>query len=285
MRALPLLLLGCLAAKLQAQEVVTRSFAVAPTVGLRIWLPSGRVRLETWSRDSIRVVGSVAKGSNFFGGGRGESAKLGVDQPNPSATNLARGDLVVTVPVRAKVWIKATDATIDASHTGGDLEIFTVGGRVTVREASGVVSVETIDAPIVVRGATGVVRLHTGSGMLTLRDVSGDLTVSSVSGSVELFADTLGDARIETIGGQVRASGQLRRGGFIEIQTHDGNVALYLPRSAVPLLELGSRGGEVNNALGAGDAKLGRLTVRSFRGRINVSARVGVELGKQRTSP
>jgi hypothetical protein len=102
---------------------------------------------------------------------------------------------------------------------------------------------------------------------------------------VELLADTLGDARIETIGGHVRVLGQLRRGGFLEIQTHDGDVVLYLPRSAVPLLELGSRGGDVINALGAGDAKLGRLTVRSFRGRVNVSARVGVEVGKQRTSP
>lgn len=285
MKWLPLLFLASLAASASAQEKVQRTFGVSPTVSLRIWLPSGRVRLETWDKDSIQVVGSTAKGSNFFGGGGQGSAKVGVEQPNKRSTSLARGELVVTVPRRAQVFIKATDALIEAAHTYGDLELLTVGGRVTVSDAHGVLSIESIDAPITVHGATGMVRLHSGGGAVALRDITGDLTVSTVRGNVDVAGEAIGDAQIETVGGTVAVAGRIRRGAFVDIQTHDGNVSLRFRVTDVPLLELSSRGGEINNGLGAGSLKIGRVAVRSFKGAINGSARAGVEGGKQRSNP
>lgn len=271
--------------RVDAQDRVHRSFSVNPTVSLRIWLPSGRVRLETWDKDSILVEGTVAKGSNFFGGGGQGSAKLGVEQPNKRSTTLARGELVVTVPRRAQVFVKATDAIIETSHTYGDLELLTVGGRVTVDDAHGVVSIESIDAPISVHGATAMVRLHSGGGAVALRDVTGDLAVSTVRGSVQLVGESLSDAQIETVGGGVTVEGRMRRGAFIDIQTHEGSVVLRFRPNDVPVLELSSRGGQVTNGLNAGNLKVGRVAVRSFKGEVNASARTGVEGGKQRTTP
>lgn len=273
------------AGRVPAQEQVHRTFAVDATVSLRIWLPSGRVRLETWDKDSVRAVGYTAKGSHFFGGGGQRSAKLGVDQQASRANSLARGELVVTVPRRAQVWIKATDAVIESAHTYGDLEILTVGGRVTVVDARAVVSIETIEAPITLRGGSGTVRLHSGGGAVALRDISGELTVSTIRGAVELVGDSIGDAQIETVGGAVRLLGRLRWGAFVDLQTHDGTVMMWLPIDGVPLLELSSRSGEVSNALGRGNAKLGRIVVRSFRGGINAMPRTDVEGGKQRPTP
>ena len=42
---------------------------------------------------------------------------------------------------------------------------------------------------------------------------------------------------------------------------------------------------EVTNALGLGTPILGRLVVRSFKGRVNVSARSNVEGGKPKPTP
>ncbi|MEO5799757.1 MAG: DUF4097 family beta strand repeat-containing protein [Gemmatimonadales bacterium] len=285
MKWIALMLLLLASARASAQEKVQRTFAVGPAVSLRIWLPSGHVRVETWDKDSIGVVGSVAKGSTFFAGGGQTGAKLGVEQPNKRATTLANGDLVVTVPRRAQVFIKATNAIIETAHTYGDIELLTVGGKVTVEEAHGVVSIESIDAPIDVHGATGIVRLHNGGGEVGLRDVTGDLTVSTVRGGVQLTGESLGDAQIETVGGRVAIDGRMRRGAFIEVQTHDGNVSLRFRSNDVPLLELSSRGGEVSNGLGVGNLKVGRVAVRSFKGGVNAGPRAGVEGGKQRTNP
>lgn len=285
MKQLALALLVLAGVRASAQEKVQRIFAVSPTVSLRIWLPSGHVRVQTWDKDSIQVVGSVAKGSNFFGGGGQGSAKLGVEQPNKRSTTLASGDLVVTVPRRAQVFVKATDAIIETSHTYGDLELVSVGGKVTVEEAYGILTIESIDAPIAVHGATAAVRLHSGGGAVVLRDVTGDLTVSTVRGSVQLTGESLGEAQIETVGGGVTVDGRMRRGAFIDVQTHDGNIALRFRANDIPLLELSSRGGEVSNAFGSGNLKVGRVAVRSFKGGVNVSPRAGVEGGKQRTNP
>ncbi|MEP6591299.1 MAG: DUF4097 family beta strand repeat-containing protein [Gemmatimonadota bacterium] len=278
--ALLLLPLGSVA----AQGTVSRGFAVSPTVSLRIWLPAGRVQVMTWEHDSIRVTGTVAKGSTFFGGGSGTAAKFGVEQSDPASSSLARGEFVVTVPMRAQVWIKSTDATIESWRTLGDLEILTVAGQVHVVDARGVVTVETIDAPIRVRGAVGTVRLHSGGGALMLRDVSGDLTASTVRGTIDIASESLGDGRLETVDGHITLTGRLRPGAFLDVQSHAGTVDLQLPLDAVPSLELASRAGEVRNALGAGNPKFGRILVRSFKGAINATGRRDVEGGKPKPS-
>ena len=268
-----------------AQGTVSRGFAVSPTVSLRIWLPAGRVQVMTWEHDSIRVTGTVAKGSSFFGGGGGAAAKIGIEPSDPQSGTLARGEFVVTVPMRAQVWIKSTDAIVESWRTLGDLEILTVAGEVHVVDARGVVTIETIDAPIRVRGAVGTVRLHSGGGAMMLRDVSGDLIASTVRGNIDIASESLGDGRLETVDGRVTVTGRLRPGAFLDVQTHAGTADLQLPTDAVPSLDLASRGGEVRNALGAGNAKFGRIVVRSFKGAINATVRRDVEGGKPKPSP
>jgi DUF4097 and DUF4098 domain-containing protein YvlB len=276
-RQLGLSLFLLLPAPLAAQVTLPSTFAAASDVSMRIWLPAGTVRVETWDRDSIRVTGSLGKGTRFYGAGGLRGAKIGVDNIDPGNRELPSGDLVVTAPRKAHLWVKMTDGTVVATATGGELEIITVSGTVTVRDASGVVSVETIDAEVTLTGITGEVRVRGGGGRLALTKIHGTLTAATVSGAIDLNGSSMADARLETIGGPITVRGSVARGALLDLETHSGPISLFLGRGAVPALDLSTRAGKVSNALGQGTMEAGRITARSFKGDINAVAASGIE--------
>ena len=264
------LLVALMPATLPAQMPLPRTFTVASDVSLRIWVPTGTVRLETWDHDSIRVSGTIAPNSRFFGGGGGKSAKLGVENFDVKDTALARGALVVTVPRQAHVWIKMTEGEVTAVGTAGELEVITVSGSISVKDSKGVVAIETIDAAVALSRVDGAVRIRTGGGRVVLADVRGSLTAATVSGDVEVNGKSLQDARLETIGGGITVRGSVARGALLDLETHSGAISLVLDRAALPMLTLSSRGGPVRNPLGPGNEKFGRILARTFKGAIDV---------------
>lgn len=252
---------------------------------MRIWVPEGKLRVETWDRDSIRVSGKVGRGAHFFGGGSGRSAKVGIEWDDHSNTVLPHGELVVTVPRMAHVWVKMTDGEMIAINTAGELDVITVTGSVTVQDAQGVVSVETIDAAVTLAGITGEVRVRSGGGRITLKQIHGTLTAATVSGAVDLAGVVMQDARIETIGGGITVRGSVAHAALLELETHGGAITLYVDRLAVPSLALASRAGAVKNPLGAGNTSTGKITAHSFKGDINVVPVSGIEGKKANTPP
>lgn len=267
-----LALLAMLAAPAAAQLPLPYTVAVAPDVSVRVWVPSGSVRVETWDRDSIRVTGTVDRGVHFFGGGAGHGAKLGVENDDIRSTAIPSGDLTVTVPRKAHVWVKMTDGAVHASGTTGELEVVTVTGTIDVSDASGVVAIETIDAVTNLTRISGDVRARSGGGRVTLSQVAGILTATTISGSVELIGNALPDARIETIGGGISLHGNVAPESSIELETHSGPIALVLDRIP-PSLDLSSRTGTVKNQAGKSKLTSGRISAHSFKGDISAQAK------------
>ena len=272
-------------AALRAQSTLPHTFAVAPDVSMRIWVPSGSVRVETWDRDSIRISGTVGRGAHFFAGGAGHGAKLGVENYDSTSTALPHGDLVVTVPRKAHVWIKMTDGQVLANKTAGELEVITVTGTIAVHDAEGVVSVETIDAGVSLTRVTGEVRARSGGGRIALAQVQGTLTAATVSGAIDLTGAELQDARLETIGGGITVHASVSPEALLDLETHSGPITLYLDAAMLPSLSLSSRAGAVKNPLGPGSAVAGRIVARSFKGNINVVAGSGIEARKSTAPP
>lgn len=269
---------------LAAQRALPYTYAVASDVSMRIWVPAGTVRVETWDRDSIRVTGTIEKSAHFFGAGGGQGAKLGVENVDAQDTRLAHGDLVVTVPRKAHVWVKMTSGDVTVAHTAGELEVITVSGTIGVKDAEGVVSVETIDGSVTLARIAGDVRVHSGAGRVVLDQIRATLTASTVSGTIDLTGVAIPDARLETIGGPIVVRGTIARGALLDLETHNGPIALYLEPAAVPALTLASRAGTTKNGLGLGFVGNGRINARSFSGDINVFAATGIE-GKMANTP
>ena len=277
-----LLLLAPVALSAQAP---LKAFRAASDVSMRIWLPAGTLRVEVWDRDSIQVRGTVARGGHLYAGGSGPSAKIGVDWDDHTRTDTPHGDLVVTVPRKAHVWVKMTDGDVDVTGTAGEVEVITVTGQIGVHKAQGVVSVETIDAGIVLEQDSGEIRVRSGGGQVMLSRLFGTISVATVGANVWLEGPAIPDTRIETISGAITVSGAVAHNALVDLETHSGKVTLSFGGSPVPGLALTSRAGTVRNPVGNGSAAFGKIIAYSFKGDINVIPAKGIEAKKTNTPP
>jgi hypothetical protein len=249
------------------QPVPMRGFSATQTVNMRIYMPAGRVRVAVWDRDSISVSGTIGAASSMFGGGNASNVKFGVEPLRTGDTKLAEADWTVTVPRRAKLWIKVTVGTIDVVGTAGELEVYAVGGSITVRQASGITSVESIDAGVRIEDVRGDLRVRGGKALLVLRDVTATTSVTSVSGGVTV-SGLAPDCRVETIGGNITFDATRMRGVLAELQTHSGEIRVGVDATRAPVLDLSSRSGRVVKPSVTGAAANGRVVARSFKGAV-----------------
>ena len=268
------------AESLGAQTAMHRGFHTNPDVAFRVMVPAGRVRIVAWDRDSIDVTGTIGKSSTFYGAGAGAGAKMGVEARMQKDSVLADADLTISVPKRARVWVKMTMGTIEAAGTAGELELYTVGGSIAVNGATGVISAESIDAGVTIAQSSGATRVRTGKGKVRLVDVTGTVSVATVSGPVDIRGSMAPEARVETIGGSIMLNVAGFGGTLVDLQTHSGDITIAAAAASMPQLDLLSRGGSVTKPVPVGNEKEGRVVARSFKGAINVKPASGIQKGK-----
>ncbi len=279
------LLVALLPLPLAAQQKLDHGYQVDADAAIRIQVTAGRVRVTGWDRDSIAVSGQItAGGGTYYGGGRGRAAKLGVESRDASGTGPG-AMLEVRLPRRARVWIKTVTATIEVVDAAGELDLISVAGAITVTGAPKVVSAETIDGVLLVEGTElGVARLRSGGGNIVVRTGGGDITAASVGGEVDVTAERLDRARLESVTGAVRFNGGVAPSASLETESHGGDVTLRftgpidaeftLASVAGPVYNRLSKGGETAKGkplvfvVGNGTA---RISARSFKGIVTVT--------------
>lgn len=259
-------------------RTVHRGAPSSPTIALRLWIPDGTVQVRYWTRDSVDIQGTLAAGSQLVGNVALAAGKYAVEYDDPSRPGFARAEVVLTVPMGATLWVKSTTAAVQVTGGAGPLDVLTVTGAISVRQATGTVSVETIQGDATLEDLTGLVRVRGGAGRVALRDVRGRATVSLVSGTIEVNSTEIGAAilpsgRFETVSGAMRLHGALASDGELELRTHDGAIAVRVPKGRVPEVTVNAaREREVaaqRDRLG-GTARVGRLLIDSFKGTISI---------------
>jgi hypothetical protein len=256
-----------------AQTTVQQGMRVNADAALRIWIPAGELQVTAWDLDSISVEAVLPPDVRLIGGGAREAAKYAVQFADAARSGLPDGKLVVRVPRRATLWIKATTAEVSVRGAAAELDVLSVTGRVFVRDVDGSTTVEAINAPVAIDGTRGTVRVRGGSGPVRLSGVAGRIDVTMVSGSVTVAPDPktghMPGGRIETVGGTVTLSGALAPRAALAVDTHDGAIELRLPTDRPPLVRASGVGLTLPSTL-RGRPTVGTLDVRTFSGTLNV---------------
>ena len=230
--AVAALALAALPARTDGQQRETRVAQLDRDAEFRIWNPAGSVHVIGWDKDSVRVDADLdaAAGSAFLFGAGGAGGKLSTGDDG-GAAGVAR--LTVRVPRGASVWIKTSSASIIVNGVTGAIDAYAVTGNVTIASPSAAsVYAESLGGRVHVTGQARVVRLRTGRGSVEFSGRTPDLSVRTVSGSVFARAAGIERGTIESVGGRVHLGVSLRRGGTLEVLTHDGDVDLTLPARA-----------------------------------------------------
>lgn len=287
---LPFVLLALAAVPAAAQRNIGERFAAAPDGYVRVQNMAGTVKLIGWDRDSIAVSGTVhdTPAERFVVQRGAEGVTLGlwdttVERAEPS-------HIEVRVPARSQVWIRTGSASVFVSGVSGGIDVTSVGGPIEIRDAPGEVFAESMTGSVILDVRTSMARAKTVTGAILVRGVIADATATSVSGNVLIEDATLDRGSFESVDGELRFVGRLRRGSTLDFVTHGGAVELLLPAASdvefrvstyegglhsefdVPVRTSVSKikGSERTFRLGDGGA---RVNVRTFRGRVVIRSR------------
>ena len=144
-RWLAAFLCSLLPAPLAAQAAVTQGFPAASDAVIHVAVPTGKVRIETWDRDSITgKSGSTARNAHLVGSG-GVNAKFSVESNDAKDAGTARADLTITVPTQqahVSEFKMIQTATSRQRTPAASWKSSPGPGSITVEDAQGVVSVE-----------------------------------------------------------------------------------------------------------------------------------------------
>ncbi|MEO8577828.1 MAG: DUF4097 family beta strand repeat-containing protein [Gemmatimonadales bacterium] len=230
-----------------AQAKLNRGQKLNSDGAVRIYNLVGSVRVIGWNRDSVAVRGSLGKGNSFHMGGAAAGMKMfveGIDERNP-----APADIEVSVPMRAKVWVKTATASIEVSGVTGSLDLYVVGGNIKVTGNPADVNAEAIDGSITIVGSPSWVRAKSASGDVTLDGSSSDVTISTVSGKIDVDGTRIERAKFESVTGDIRFAGSFERGGLVNFDTHSGTVEVGIPAGNGADFEVASIAGKIDNRL------------------------------------
>ncbi len=279
------LLSGSTPVHADAQGKLLRGLPLNADGSIRIYNLVGSVRITAWNRDSVAVRGSLGKGNTLHMGGARTGMKMfveGIDERNPRPAHIE-----ISVPARSKVWVKTVTADVHVSGVTGSLDIYVVGGAITVAGNPADLNAEAIDGAITVTGSPAWMRAKSASGPVTLRGSSKDATLSTVSGRITVDGAGFERAKFETVTGSISFAGSFERGGAIDFETHGGSINIGIPASAPADFDIVSIAGSISNHLTSQAVLAGRygrgaelstanagggarVSIRSFKGPVTL---------------
>ena len=220
-------------------ETVSKTFKVGSGASLDVSNLSGDVIVIGVSGDQITVVATKRA--------RGSEAKQALND-----INIAMRQTADRVEVRTEFGRRDSEAEVDYKvemPTDASLIVRTISGDISVSNVHGDVQVDSTSGDVQASGTPRLAHLATVSGDVRMDDagtpdtftggtVSGDFVarelkaraveITTVSGDVTLTSITCDRAQIKTVNGSVGYTGPLAKGGRYELNSHSGDVSLWL---------------------------------------------------------
>lgn len=229
--------LGMMVVALQATDTTV---AVERGMRLDVRNQSGVIRVDTWNRDAVRVVGRAGGDREVVvdRGGRVIRVRTEVVPFFPDEVERGRrrrgprGDeveLSVTVPTYLSVELTGVETDMFIVGVQADVSAETVEGAIEVRGGRGAVSVRSVEEDVRVEGVTGRVMAMAGDGEIWIRAVTGDVEAQTIDGNIELMDVDSRRVTATTVDGNVTFTGMVYADGRYRLATHDGDVTMHVP--------------------------------------------------------
>jgi DUF4097 and DUF4098 domain-containing protein YvlB len=263
---------------------------VAGNVHIRIENVAGSVEVRPGSADRVEIAGTLGEGAKplRIEGGRDRlDIEVEAESSGWGGSRMDDTDLVVRVPVGARLEIDAVSADVDVAGVGGShADIETVSGKVVYKADAQRVSLKSVSGSIDGQGAGSDWTVGTVSGRISLPKANGEVDIESVSGAIEVDFGQAERLRAETVSGKIAARGVLLPAGSINMQSVSGAIELALQGSVDARINAKTFSGPISSdfgtaessgfgggksldtSVGAGSAD---IRLESFSGRITIS--------------
>jgi len=238
-----------------ADRVIEKSFDVRPGGLLHLDTRVGRVNIEGWDRNEVRLKIEVTgrerdiEDIEFYieSSEDGVTIKAEVPRSRSLFRDIGRRFNIsysIMVPYEYNVDVKTSGGSINLAKVEGDLTSRTSGGSVRGDEVSGRIEFITSGGGIHLNKVRGDVSGRTSGGSINVNGAYGVLDVRTSGGSIRL-SDI--DARVEarTSGGGINL-GFVGENRGIELRTSGGSISVGLPADIRGTIDARTSGGRVS---------------------------------------
>lgn len=229
---------------------IDTTVAFSPSGSIDLELVAGSMTVTTWDRNEVRVVASATGDARIeFDASRSHIDMEQARRGRWGSRNGGDGTVTyqVTVPAGVRGTLGAVSGSIDVAGVRGGLEVSTVSGAVTVRDAGQSVSVEAVSGRVNVANVQGDAHVESVSSAITISNVSGSLSAESVSGSIAMSGVRGARVRANTVSGRMDYAGAINPAGHYDFESHSGRVTLRLASNASAAVSVNTFSGSVSS--------------------------------------
>jgi len=160
-------------------------------------------------------------------------------------------DLTIEAPRASTLEAGTVSASISVKGIEGEQRLSSVSGEIDA-EAFGDMNVSSVSGEVTVHGhgKVALTRANAVSGALRLTDVAGQVEAHAVSGSVDVAANQLDRATLNSVSGRIMLSGTLGDRARAELTTTSGSVTMTFAGSAAADYDLTTFSGGISACFG-----------------------------------
>lgn len=213
-------------------EEIDQTLTMSPDGLVAVENVAGKVEIEAWDRDEVRVRGEAGK--------RVERVEVNATSSGVEVRVINRkGDhrvdgteLNLRVPQGASIEVETISADITLTGSRGESVILrTVSGDLEVDANAQRINLHSVSGDVEFEGTVSRSSFETVSGEITVVGATGEISANTVSGDVTLEAGELTQGRFEAVSGDLMLSLALADGGRLACDSMSGDIRLKLPAS------------------------------------------------------
>jgi len=237
----------------------------------------GELQVSGWDRDSFEVTGELGSDEHelVISGDEDDWAiEVRLEKrwgKRWSFKNKDETDLVLHVPHAAAVNLSAVSADMIVTGLDGDaLSIESVSGDLDIEVAADHIDLETVSGDVDINGSNTSVEMETVSGDIVAKGISGEAEAESVSGDIRISASDLENLYAGTVSGDVKINTSLSSNARVELETHSGEIDLFLPANTRFDFDSDTFSGDVSNEFGSDSNSDIDIEAETFSGNIRI---------------
>jgi DUF4097 and DUF4098 domain-containing protein YvlB len=272
-----------------AQHNVDETRPLNPTGRVTVSNVEGSVKVIGWSSAQVEITGTLGADVEKLEI-TGDENELSIEVKAPKHKEWLDTDLVLRIPVGARIEVDTVSATIEVEGLTGSVDLESVSGWVKTSGRPAELSIETVSGDLNVAESAPRTDITSVSGSIAVELATGRLDAESVSGAIQVKDGSLEDASFETVSGDISYAGDIVGRGRFDIESMSGTVTLLVPPSVSAEFDITTFSGNIDNdigpkaehsskytpekelnfSVGSGGA---RVSIESFSGSIKITTR------------
>ena len=184
---------------------------------------AGEVTVRTWEKSAVRIQTESEANDKVY-----VKLKDGTLLIKAYSKRAAQHtvDIVITAPSWMNLVVSGVHTDVDISGTKGRVRVDTVHGDIVVVGGRGKIELNAINEDIHLTDASGTVLSETVNGDLTLQRIASDSVL------------------VSTVNGEIFYEGTIRDRGVYQFASHNGDIAIALPKTASATVNVSTFSGE-----------------------------------------